>query len=207
MQRGSEAQHHLEGLTVALAGRHELYVASLAAILSSLGASVRVVDEPETLTVAPLDDRVDVVLLESPLPSELEQISHRRAVIALSERAAIGGMPHPTGRYPAVVLDKNSSLGELSLAIREVLEDRRTDTFAELTSRQREVLALIAQGLDNAEIAERLGISPRTARAHVSDVLCRLQVTNRTQAAVAALRSGWIGEFEPITAGGRRKRA
>ena len=48
------------------------------------------------------------------------------------------------------------------------------------------------EGLDNAQIAARLGISERTARAHVSSVLERLGAANRTQAAVAAIQRGWL---------------
>jgi len=52
-----------------------------------------------------------------------------------------------------------------------------------LSEREHEVLALIAEGLTNAEIAERLFISPVTARNHVSNILTKLRVANRTQAA------------------------
>ena len=52
-----------------------------------------------------------------------------------------------------------------------------------LSAREHEVLELIAEGLTNAEIAERLVISPVTARNHVSNILTKLRVTNRTQAA------------------------
>lgn len=52
-----------------------------------------------------------------------------------------------------------------------------------LSSREHEVLVLIAEGLTNPEIAERLFISPVTARNHVSNILTKLRVSNRTQAA------------------------
>jgi len=201
------SQHHLEGLSVAVSGRHELYVASLAALLASMGADARVLEEPASLTSASLDDRVEVMLLESPLPSELDRLRDGPPVIVLAERAASEHAPSAPGPGPSVTLDKNASLGELSLAIREAVEGRSADTLAGLTARQREVLRLITEGLDNADIAERLGISQRTARAHVSDVLRRLQVTNRTQAAVAAVRSGWIGRLGTIRAASRGEEA
>jgi DNA-binding NarL/FixJ family response regulator len=206
MHRTTQAQNHLEGLTVAVSGRHELYVASIAALLESLGAEASVLDEPASLPSVSAAERVDVMLLESPLPSELERVREGPPVIVLAERGAAEGVPPIDGVHPSVTLDKNASLGELSLAIREALGDRRADTDVVLTDRQREVLTLIAEGLDNAEIAERLGISQRTARAHVSDVLRRLHVTNRTQAAVAALRRGWIASAQPVRATGRRDR-
>lgn len=61
-----------------------------------------------------------------------------------------------------------------------------------LTDRELEVLSLIAQGLDNAGIAARLHISQNTVKNHVSSVLTKLAVDNRTQAAVQAIREGLL---------------
>lgn len=57
-----------------------------------------------------------------------------------------------------------------------------------LTSREREVLALLSKGLSNTEIAEELVISPHTAKAHVCSILTKLSVTDRVQAAVKATK-------------------
>lgn len=59
-----------------------------------------------------------------------------------------------------------------------------------LTAREREILALVAQGSANKEIARRLHISERTARTHVSNILQKLNLPSRTHAAVFALRAG-----------------
>jgi DNA-binding NarL/FixJ family response regulator len=59
-----------------------------------------------------------------------------------------------------------------------------------LTSREREVLVLVARGYSNREIADDLSISERTARTHVSNVLVKLGLTSRTQAALWAIREG-----------------
>ncbi|HLZ21869.1 MAG TPA: response regulator transcription factor [Ktedonobacterales bacterium] len=65
--------------------------------------------------------------------------------------------------------------------------------YAALTEREREVLRLIADGLHNAEIAERLVISERTVKSHVNNILAKLQVADRTQAAIFAWREGIMG--------------
>jgi len=59
-----------------------------------------------------------------------------------------------------------------------------------LTAREVEVLRLLAQGHENAEIASELGISARTAKNHVSSILAKLELTNRVQAAVFAVQNG-----------------
>jgi DNA-binding NarL/FixJ family response regulator len=60
----------------------------------------------------------------------------------------------------------------------------------ELSPREREVLRLIARGKENAEIAQELGISPRTAKNHVSNILVKLGMPSRIQAAIYAVRRG-----------------
>ncbi|MFW6115718.1 MAG: response regulator [Chloroflexota bacterium] len=60
-----------------------------------------------------------------------------------------------------------------------------------LTGREAEVLGLVAQGLTNQEIADKLYVSERTVRTHVSNILGKLHLANRTQAALYALRKGF----------------
>ncbi len=62
--------------------------------------------------------------------------------------------------------------------------------FAELSERELEVLRLIAEGLSNGAIAERLVISEKTVKSHVSNILSKLHLADRTQAAVFAWREG-----------------
>ncbi len=62
----------------------------------------------------------------------------------------------------------------------------------ELSERETEVLRLIANGTDNAEIARQLHISPKTVKNHISNILMKLQIENRIQAAVYAVRSGLV---------------
>lgn len=70
-----------------------------------------------------------------------------------------------------------------------------TDTAAgELSERELEVLALIGQGKSNKEIADELVISERTVKSHVSNILTKLDLTDRTQAAIYAVRHGLTTE-------------
>ncbi len=73
---------------------------------------------------------------------------------------------------------------------RSLVAPARTATA--LTPREREILVLVAQGKSNHEIADTLVISERTARTHVSNVLAKLGLASRTQAALWAVREGLV---------------
>ena len=65
-----------------------------------------------------------------------------------------------------------------------------SELFPELTEREREILSLIAQGSNNAEIAERLVLSSKTVHNHLSNIFSKLQVADRAQAIVRAREAG-----------------
>jgi len=100
---------------------------------------------------------------------------------------------------------KNVSVDDLAAAIRAayagrptlapeaaqaLIQTARTEQAEEydLTPREREVLVLMADGLNNPDIARRLSISRSTARAHVSNILSKMGVSNRSEAVALALR-------------------
>jgi DNA-binding NarL/FixJ family response regulator len=73
-------------------------------------------------------------------------------------------------------------------------EPRGADPISQLTSRELDVLRLVAAGKPNKQIATELVISERTARTHVSRILRKLHLTSRTQAALRAVRAGLVDE-------------
>jgi DNA-binding NarL/FixJ family response regulator len=68
----------------------------------------------------------------------------------------------------------------------------------ELTPREREVMELVAYGLTNAEIAERLVVSPATAKTHVSRTMMKLHAHDRAQLVVLAYQTGLVSPGEPV---------
>jgi DNA-binding NarL/FixJ family response regulator len=99
------------------------------------------------------------------------------AEVAAAIRAAVRGEVHLDSEI-ARRLTQDLRCGPVGLAL--------------LTSRERQILALLGEGRSNREIADILVISERTARTHVSNVLSKLNLTSRTQAALMAIREGLV---------------
>jgi len=102
--------------------------------------------------------------------------------VVLAVRAAANGVAWLSPRAAEVVL------GRVRRDVPD--EERESELIEELSPREREVLRLIARGMENAEIAQELGISPRTAKNHVSNILVKLGMPSRIQAAIYAVRRG-----------------
>ena len=79
-----------------------------------------------------------------------------------------------------------------------VVADTGQEAFAPLSPREMEVLVLTTKGASNKEIASALNISRQTVKNHMSSVLRKLGVEDRTQAAILALRRGWV-QIEDLT--------
>jgi NarL family two-component system response regulator LiaR len=78
------------------------------------------------------------------------------------------------------------------VAARLVQHTAQPSTFADFTPRERDVLRLLAEGFANKEIARRLSLSEKTVKTHVSNILQKLGVADRTQAALLAVRRGLV---------------
>ena len=133
--------------------------------------------------------RVQVIALTSFVEGDLVQ----RALHA----GAIGYLLKDVrpGKLAAAIRDASRGRGTVDAQAVQVLvqAERQPDSIGHnLTPREREVLALLAAGKTNKEIAEALVISPGTARMHVSNILSKLGVGNRTEAAAVALQQGLL---------------
>ena len=102
--------------------------------------------------------------------------------VVLAVRAAANGVAWLSPRAAEVVLGR--------VRRERAGEEPGPDLVDDLSLREVEVLRLIARGMENAEIAQELGISPRTAKNHVSNILAKLGLPNRIQAAIYAVRRG-----------------
>jgi DNA-binding NarL/FixJ family response regulator len=97
-------------------------------------------------------------------------------------RAAAGGESWLSPRAAGALLDR--------MRRDHVAPRPEPEGTHDLSPRELEVLGLVARGLENSEIAAELGISPRTAKNHLSSILSKLGMTNRIQAAIFAVRQG-----------------
>jgi len=132
----------------------------------------------------------------------LTAVSEPPAVATAMQAGARGFLAKDTPVEEVVVAVRATARGAawLSPSAAEVVlgQLRQSDSRAgarraaadQLTPREREVLRLIARGLDNVEIASELAISPRTAKNHVSNILSKLGLSSRIQAAIYAVKEG-----------------
>ena len=162
----------------------------------------------------------DVVVMDLNMPgmSGVEAI-RQMAAIAPRTRVLVLTASHEDADVMDAIMSgacgylvKDSSIHDLLTGIRaaangeslispaiasKVLHQLRTGTSqpeepqpSGLTDREMQVLRLVANGQDNAQIAAELHISPKTVKNHISNILMKLQIENRIQAAVFAVRSG-----------------
>jgi len=122
------------------------------------------------------DDKVYQSIEAGAISYVLKTVSSEELIFAL--KGALKGMPVMTT--------------EVSQSLTRGLRVQRTQQGDEsFTEREREVLLLVADGMSNKEIAEELHISIKTVKTHVSNLLMKCELDDRTQLAVLAHRKGW----------------
>ncbi|HEY3106129.1 MAG TPA: response regulator transcription factor [Gaiellaceae bacterium] len=146
--------------------------------LSSIAPLTRVV----VLTISADDDDVMNAVMAGACGYLLKDSSVPDLITGI--RAAAQGESLISPQIAAKVLQR--------LRAQSTSEDAAATIRAELSDREIEVLKLIANGKDNAQIARELFISPKTVKNHISNILMKLQIDNRIQAAVYAVRSGIV---------------
>jgi DNA-binding NarL/FixJ family response regulator len=206
---------------VLIADDHAIVREGLAAIIATRSDMVLVGQASNGLEAVSLAQALqpDVILLDLVMPrldglaaiAEIKQTSPQARILVLTSFAdddrvfaaikagALGYFLKDTPRDQLLQAIYDVAHGQVSLhpqialqVIREL--DRPPDlppTRDPLTEREVETLRLIAQGLTNQEIAETLNIHERTVAKYVSNILDKLHLANRTQAALYALRQGW----------------
>ena len=137
----------------------------------------------------------------------LSSYSEEQAVMSSIMAGASGYLLKNTPRADLVSAVLSAARGESLLdpavttrvldRLKELAAKEQDKEAALLSDREREVLALVAQGLTNKEIAAKLIISQHTARNHVSRILDKLGLTRRTEAATFAAQHGLIEQDKP----------
>ena len=192
------------GIRTALAGQTDI------AISAEVGTAAEAVESCRTL-------KPDVVLLDLNLPDSSGIDAARTIRAECPSVRVIALTAHSDDAYVLALADagargyllKNSTDAEIVGAVRSVAAGRSAFTGAatdvllrrargdagpldDLTEREREVLQQVAAGLTNREVGHALGISDRTAQAHLSHIFEKLGVASRTEAVTVGLKRGLI---------------
>ena len=219
MTRGAAEDNLLGDVRVLVVDDQKLFAEAVALFLEQVGMKVVGIarDGREALD-AVVRERPTIVLVDLNLPGEdgltvgariLERDPEVKllAVTGLSDRAAVrAALEAGFHGY----LTKDAKVSQFVDSIRSVLQGQVSVPFElsfkpadadaqdaalladQLTARERETLALLAEGASSREIAHRLSVSPNTVRTHVHNVLTKLGVHSRLEAAAFAVRHGLI---------------
>ena len=212
-------------MKILLVDDHPLFIEGIRTVLQRLNDDVVIQAAgscEEALELAAEDDDIDLLLLDLNLPGVsgldgLVELRHqlpatpivllsasedRNKVLRAIELGAKGYIPKSSS--PDIIITALQLVLSggvyLPMAVLDTVNSSQLKTCnadgQTLTPRQVEVLSLVAEGLSNKAIANRLSMAENTVRVHVSAILRFLDVTNRTEAGVAASRMGLLPESE-----------
>lgn len=169
--------------------------------------------EPLKALAACIDSEFDIVLIDPRqegihnkfhVVDQMHQTLRRAKIIVFSTRESSDDCHRALQAGAVTFLSKKSSIESLIHIIREVYRGRRPVSLSmasdladrsrgtALTIREREVLEQIAKGKENKEIAQQLRITKETVQVHVRNIFAKLEVSNRTEAAVKGICRGII---------------
>jgi NarL family two-component system response regulator LiaR len=181
----AEAENGKKGVELALSLRPDIILMDLVMVeMDGIEATKQIIEEwPEAkviIVTSYLDDEKVYPALEAGAKSYMLKTS-KASEIANAIRATYQGQtilePEITGKMMQKMRQKNGPL-----------------PHEQLTSRELEILLLMAEGKSNQEIAEQLFIALRTVKTHVSNILSKLEAHDRTQAVIYAFKHSLIGE-------------
>lgn len=197
---------------------HQLAREGLRAVLASDGfGEIHLASTGEEAIAKVQETEPDIVLMDVRLGDGIDGLEATRRIVKLGLPTKVIMLTlHDMPGYVRTALSagavgyvlKDTEIGELRNAIEQVMDGRSAipldlvnaamksepasselgELSTILTGREREVVALVAEGLTNKEIARRLEISPATVKVHVERLIAKLGVADRTQAAVLATK-------------------
>jgi len=213
-----------EPIRILIADDHEGFRSGLAALLGTQPGLVVAgeAETGHEAVERSLALQPDVVLMDLNMPG-LDGIAATRRIVDTSPHIAILVLTmadHDAAVFDALragargYLLKGADRAELTRAIRAVASGEaifgpdvarrlmayfadapiRAPAFPDLSDRELEILELIARGMSNQQIVDRLVISPKTVRNHISNIFSKLQVRDRAEAVVRAREAGMGGE-------------
>jgi two-component system, NarL family, nitrate/nitrite response regulator NarL len=209
-----------EAIRVAVADDHPMFRAGVVASLREV-EGIEIVGEAGDATSALALARTelpDVIILDIAMPGSGLSAAREIATACPATRIVMLTVSEDEDDLLAAVkagasgyVLKGAGAGELVRVIRSVnagevyvapalawgmlreMQTPRTSPFDELTEREREVLELVAEGLSNQEVGDRLGLAEKTIKHYMTNILGKLQVRSRVEAALLVAREGSPG--------------
>lgn len=208
-------------ITVLIVDDHALVRSGIVGFLNTQ-ADIEVIGEAESgsQALSLIEKHVpDVVLMDLVMPgmdgvtatAEVKRLSPRTQVVILTsfhedkhifpaiEAGALSYILKDIGPNELIATIRAAARGDATLhpevarrLMQQVRQQATSAPLDHLTSREREILLLIARGLSNSEIAQQLVLGHQTVKGHVSNILSKLHLADRTQAAIYAWRSGLL---------------